>query len=128
MSIAVTIEGPPVPASRPRVSRWGTYYGKQYKAWRQMAEAWLANFEFPTLDGPVRAEIVIVCRRPQKPSKVFPRGDIDNYVKAALDAVVKWTPVLNDDDQVVRMRAVKRYAEKGETPRIDMWFEPCEWT
>ena len=36
--VPLTLLGQPVPASRPRVTRWGTYYGKNYTRWRKAAD------------------------------------------------------------------------------------------
>ena len=35
--LTIRLELNPVPASRPRVSKWGTYYGKRHQAFRSEA-------------------------------------------------------------------------------------------
>lgn len=109
---------PPVPAARPRVSKWGTYYPKTYRTWRLDTEASLARFERPvtTVQCAVYATVYVVCKRPKKLTREWPRGDSDNYAKAVLDAITRSGLVWKDDDQVVLHTAGKRYAEPGEEP------------
>ena len=104
----------PVPASRPRVSKWGVYYGKTYKAYMKQADDAIPQAKEP-FDGNLFVDIEFACPRPKTTQRSCPRGDIDNYAKSILDAVTKkgyW----NDDDQIVVMTAVKRWAEDGEEP------------
>lgn len=115
----------PVPASRPRVSRWGTYYSKTYATWRKAAEEIAQGFEpGETLTGPlvVVTESII---QPARTSKLdYPRGDVDNYTKGPLDVMTKATDVWEDDNQVVVSLAVKRFAEDNEEPGTKIhWFE-----
>ncbi len=57
--------------------------------------------------GALHVEITFYCKEPKKPTKEWPRGDIDNYIKALFDSFngVVW----GDDDQVVRVTAEKVY-------------------
>ena len=109
---------PPVPAARPRVSKWGTYYPKTYRVWRLDTEASLARFERPvtTVRGPVYATVYSVCKRPKKLTVELPRGDVDNFAKAVLDAVTRSGLVWKDDSQVKLLITAKRYAQDGEEP------------
>ncbi len=109
---------PPVPAARPRVSKWGVYYPKTYRTWRLDTDASLARFERPvtTVRGPVYVTVYSVCKRPKKLTRELPRGDVDNYSKAVLDAVTRTGLVWKDDDQVKILLTGKRYAEEGEEP------------
>ena len=111
----------PVPAARPRVSKWGTYYPETYKKWKAAAAQFFPKL-FEQLKGPLGVELEVICKKPQRPTKTFPRGDVDNYAKAALDAVND-AQLWGDDDQVQRLIVSKRYAEKDEQPRtiIKIW-------
>lgn len=105
----------PVPASRPRVSKWGVYYGKTYKQWMKDADENLPVAR-ATLEGEVRCELEFIVQRPKTTKRSNPRGDIDNYIKSILDALTKkghW----KDDDQVVELVATKRYTQGDEQPR-----------
>lgn len=111
------IEANPVPASRPRVPKWGRpYYAGNYRDWRTEAEGLLKEMvpQHPTL-GPLFVIAEHVVTRPASRTKPYPRGDVDNYAKATLDAVTQaqmWT----DDDQVTLLVSAKRYAGENEEP------------
>ena len=106
----------PVPASRPRVSRWGTYYSKTYATWKAEAETLLGTSpEFETA-GPVMVIVENVCKRPAKAANPYPNPDVDNFAKAALDAVTKSQLIWKDDKQITELYVSKRYARKDEEP------------
>ena len=58
-----------------------------------------------------------VMYRPKKPSKPFPRGDVDNIAKGPMDAVTKATGWWVDDVQISLLLTYKRYVEPDEEPR-----------
>lgn len=116
LGYGVVLRCNPVPASRPRVTRWGTYYGKTYKAWRELADR-----ELPAAprcaSGHLHVELEFAVRRPKTTKRTNPRGDVDNYAKAMLDAMTKknyW----GDDDQIVSLLCTKRFTSEGEEPFI----------
>lgn len=111
----VVIEQAPVPASRPRVSKWGVYYSDTYKKWKAAAARDFPTGPIMVLKGPLAVTLEVVCKRPQKLTSSIPVGDVDNYAKAALDAVND-AGLWDDDKQVVSLRVSKRYAEPGEAP------------
>lgn len=57
-----------------------------------------------------------VVMKPKTTIRNCPRGDVDNYAKATLDAITKCGHVWEDDDQVLILTTTKRFAEKGEEP------------
>jgi Holliday junction resolvase RusA-like endonuclease len=115
----------PVPASRPRVTRWGTYYLKTYDNYRKQAHAAIPQSRLPPLEGVLHADVEFICKRPVKITLDTPRGDIDNHLKSIFDAI---TGEVNkkkgltgngywiDDAQVGSCTAGKRYAEPNEEP------------
>lgn len=109
----------PVPAARPRVAKWGTYYPKSYEKFRKEADAALRPYQVDApYDGPVILMVTFICSRPKNPSNPYPRGDIDNYEKAFYDAITKAQCVWKDDAQITHVDAAKRYAAAGETPCV----------
>lgn len=110
----------PVPASRPKVSRFGTYYTKTYAAYRKEAHTWASKRSWCPTSKRLVVALEFVCEKPRTSKLTDPKGDIDNYVKAALD-------VLNgnaweDDKQIVKLMADCRFAEPGEQPHTKVWL------
>lgn len=114
----IIIDIPPVVASRPRVTRWGTYYGKKYTQWRKDAEQ-VIETSLDTITNPCVVVVDQIVEKPKTSKLSFPRGDVDNYAKAPLDALTKkdyWT----DDNIILGLYTSKRFAEPGETPRTEV--------
>lgn len=115
-SVPIPVE--PVPASRPRVTRWGTYHAKPYKHWLEQAALHLPGLE--DLIEPESNLLVIVesiCTRAKTSKLVRPKGDTDNYAKGPLDAVTHSGGYWKDDVQVIDLVSRKRFAAKGEQAR-----------
>lgn len=128
-SLSFLIAVPPVPASRPRVTRWGVYYSKTYKTWMAAAASALADvlvlYESTKLypDATLRVLVNHVVERPRTTKRMYPRGDVDNYAKATLDAVTECGRVWKDDDQILELTTTKRFANAGEVPhtKVAIW-------
>lgn len=103
----------PVPASRPRVSKWGAYYTGTYKDFRERAAevVWsvLGN-NYQPLTTPLAVSLEIHVKRPKSTEKDFPKPDVDNYAKAILDTLngKLWA----DDSQIFSLYVTKQWAEK----------------
>jgi Holliday junction resolvase RusA-like endonuclease len=100
----------PVPASRPRVSKWGTYYGKRHKAYRSKALALLNRMrDRDNLHNPLSGRLIVFVlfevERPRKTILEIPKPDIDNYLKLLLDCC---TGFLWDDDSHPRPKTQRR--------------------
>lgn len=109
----------PVAASRPRVTRWGTYYAEPYKSWKDEAKDEFPDYipeTFKIIDYPVRVDIVAHMTPPGKSKLIVPKQDVDNLAKAALDACNRlvWT----DDSLIQKLTIEKRWADGGG--HIDM--------
>lgn len=123
----LTLLIPPVPASRPRVTRWGTYYLKSYKDYKDAAHEAIPVCKEATLTGELGATIEFVCPCPKKITLVSPRGDIDNHIKAIFDAIVgrratkhvkcRLKKYIADDSLISYVDARMRYARPNEEPR-----------
>jgi Holliday junction resolvase RusA-like endonuclease len=117
-SIWIPVE--PVPASRPRVTRWGVYYGKRYTRFRKEVSEILGRKDLPKdlpLSGPLKATVKFYVAKPKSTKREWPNGDLDNYLKT-LDSFngVFWL----DDDQIVEFEAYKRFM----TVEVDGFHEP----
>lgn len=114
----VVIPGNPTPASRPRVTRWGVYYGKHYTNWRKDAEAFTppGSLDIPST-APLLVCVECIVARPKTSKRTFPGGDCDNYVKGPLDVITKAEGYWHDDEQIVHLFTSKRFAGPNEDPR-----------
>ena len=122
----VVIPLSPVPASRPRIPRFGKpYYEGRYKTFREDFTKWLGTVSLPEpIPKPATFSVTIrvACDRPKKPANDFPRGDVDNYAKAIMDQLQGWG-WFADDVQVTTLYVTKGYAEVGEPGYIQLIIE-----
>lgn len=116
----------PVPASRPRVGRYGTYFSKNYEDFRNECYKFLVKIknQYKQKDCEYRVDITFVCKRPSKPANSYPIGDVDNYLKGPLDALTKVGMFWHDDTQIVHLVGFKRYQKDGED--FGMYLEITE--
>lgn len=94
MTILIPVK--PVPASRPRIPRYGKpYFPKTYKKWRDDArKADVAS----TLQiaYPVELDVLFALPRAKTSKLIVPVGDGDNYEKALYDHLVRMGYLLDD--------------------------------
>ena len=109
----------PIPAARPRVSRWSTYYPKKYTQFKKEMLALTSELDVTPIENLVRVELVLNVKMPNSWSKKKKlekintycdnNVDLDNYQKAILDSL---NGVLYlDDRQVVEIWAVKQWKD-----------------
>lgn len=136
-TLTFTVDGPPVPQPRPRISTWGgrgrayTPTDHEIHPFRQAVaiRATLAakSARWARWDGPVVFDVVFVFGRPashmnasgglRAGARAFPpKCDWDNLGKGVSDAITTSGAVWKDDEQIVDGRVRKRYAEPGERP------------
>lgn len=144
IELHIVLPGDPVPQGRGKVGRWASKDGRSGLTVRDPAKSrnWKAyavglyreelarrGLQAPLAGVAVPVEVELAAyftcptskhRRvpvPQRPH-VGPRGDVDNLLKAALDAGigVLWL----DDGQVYRARVQKLVAAQGEPPRVEL--------
>ncbi|MDP6213190.1 MAG: RusA family crossover junction endodeoxyribonuclease [Candidatus Thalassarchaeaceae archaeon] len=106
-----------MPASRPRVSKWGTYYGKRHKAFRSAASDLLSEIRAASilpeglLSGRLRVMVSFFVKKPKTSKLEIPRGDIDNYIKILLDCC---NGVIWEDDVLIEHICAHKTFATGE--------------
>lgn len=106
----------PMPAPRPRVTRYGTYNDPKYTNYKK-AIALLAKQKFELSDNPIAMNINFYFEKPKSWSKKkrdiaywhTSRPDIDNLQKGVKDALNGIA--YKDDSQVCYVMATKCYAD-----------------
>lgn len=123
----LTIDGVPVAKGRPRLGRYGTYTPKKTQEYEEYVKmCWVAKYgSIQPAEQPLEMNIVFYMPIPKsyskkqraeilngrlKPTK---KPDIDNLIKSVLDALNGLAYA--DDSQIIKVTAVKRYAETGST-------------
>ena len=112
----------PVPAARPRVSRWSTYYPKKYTRFKKEMEALTGELDTTPCENLVVVSLRFKIKIPQSWSKkkrlerentyCNNNSDIDNYIKAMLDSLNG--VYFMDDRQVVEVFASKKYSNEPQ--------------
>ena len=123
MTISFEVPGTPVPQSRPRVSRYGTYYPPKVKAYREyvstIAKAAMGGRE------PLQGALEMSCTFYFTPPKSTPKKtlsamygtyhtrkpDADNLLKCVQDSLNGICYV--DDSQIAVLHASKVYADEA---------------
>ena len=110
----------PCPASRPRVSRWSTYYPKRYTQFKEDMKALTSEMDSTPSKKLISVDVEFNVKIPKswtKKKKEEKNGkycdnscDIDNYLKAILDSLNGVLFV--DDRQIVEVYARKRYSNR----------------
>ncbi len=116
----------PVSASRPRLGTWGAYYEGTYKTFKKDVDPLMQRafrdllHDIPA--GPLDVWIRMYVTRPKTTKLDYPRGDVDNFAKAVMDAANGYAWV--DDNQVVDLHAFKRWSTPGELGYFTVRVEP----
>jgi len=112
----------PVPASRPRVTRWGVYFGKKYTAYRDAAPVTIAEAvklagveDLLPLKDTLLVSAIYEVQQPKKTKLQYPNPDIDNYDKSLFDCLGK-AGIWDDDKQILASFSMKRWAQKTKQP------------
>lgn len=100
---AMMIDEKPIPGSRPRVTRWGTYYPKTTQAYMDLVDGLVREVwgNKPPLTGEVTARVFVAGGRVN--------ADLDNHAKLVLDSLVRAGVLEHDDVRTVR-KLVVQYA------------------
>lgn len=117
--VTLYIDGRPVPKGRPRVTRHGTYTPKSTQSFESaIRAAWLKCGKKPFEDGealdvmvnayfPIPSGTAKIKRQKLHLAPYLKRGDIDNIIKAVLDALNGYA--YKDDSAVYSVYGRKIY-------------------
>lgn len=104
----------PVPAGRPRLSKWGVYYSKTYTTYRNEAREHVGDWGEP-LVGSIIAVLDVRFPKPKtKATNHYPLPDVDNLAKSFLDVIVENKTVIQDDKLIIGAWLNKRYADSED--------------
>jgi Holliday junction resolvase RusA-like endonuclease len=113
--ITLVIPVTPMPAPRPRMSKWGSaYFPPAYDAYKKDLKAALPAPESQMM-GELKVEAHFVCKPIAKSIFTTPAGDVDNIVKGVLDVLTQ-VGYYGDDRQIIDLYVTKRFPAEGEEP------------
>lgn len=116
LAVAFCFPFEPASASRPRLSKWGTYYAKPYRDWKKKAEDYCKAMTDAGLPPDTSLLVVVesVFTKARTSKLVRPTPDVDNTAKGPLDAITKSQNFYTDDKLVTWLISGKRFAAKDE--------------
>lgn len=131
--ITFRVEGVPIPQPRHRASFKGGF-ARMYIEKSHAIHHWkncIARIAFEHIENMiehcVKVDVLFVFKAKRK-SEIgnfkSSKGDIDNYLKAALDALTD-AGMWSDDSQVVQVSAAKMY---GATPYMEISITPVDFS
>lgn len=119
----------PLPCPRPRVAvirgHGVAYYPSAYKKWVEEFVRLFDQQSFTQFTGPVRARLLLDCRKARTSKLLIPGGDVDNYAKSVLDGLTK-VGMWDDDKQVESLRVTKRFAKPDAPVGIHLQITSLE--
>jgi len=116
--LSLVIPVVPMPAPRPRMSKWGAYFPATYTAHKKEIAVSLPKRAVPLM-GELHVVVELVCKRIGKSKFTTPAGDLDNLVKPTLDVLTQ-EGYYGDDRQITDLRISKRFPVDGEDPHINV--------
>ena len=121
MKIIRTFNINPIPASRPRVTRYATFYSKAYTEFRKDFKELVEAKRVLMVEGALSMTMLLTVKMPKswtKKKKAEHKGtyhtqtpDSDNYAKAIMDSLNGY--YYADDAQVSVMTVVKKWGDNG---------------
>lgn len=128
MEIKFHIPIEPEAKGRPRFSRRSghVYTPQNTREYEYRLKTHFAQYKhvfIDTYNSPLKIHVHFFLSKPISVKRDYPsvRPDIDNYLKAVLDAMNGI--VFKDDGQIITLAASKRY---HDNPGIDFWIEPVK--
>ncbi len=114
----------PTPASRPRVTQRGTFYPKAHTVYAEFLRKALEGVPGLSTDGPVELRLLFVMPRYKTSDHPVHRSDVDNLSKLPMDGMTKSGRFWKDDNLIVNLVALKRFAREGEEPHTKVRVVP----
>ena len=112
-AVKIRIAVKPVPASRPRIPRYGKpYFPKTYRKWRDDAKRVLPDYVGNPLDFPVTVDVLFAIPRAKTSKLIVPWGDGDNFEKGLYDLLTR-KKYLEDDKWITTATWRKRFLPHG---------------
>jgi Holliday junction resolvase RusA-like endonuclease len=106
----------PVPKGRPKFGRGFAFTPKKTRDYENALKDELSKIMTSLSSNPfdcsIEIDLCFLLLKPKKPSNPYPSGDIDNYIKAFLDAANG--VLFLDDKQVCSLSAKKSYVNENE--------------
>jgi Holliday junction resolvase RusA-like endonuclease len=113
LPLTLVIPVKPVPASRPRVPRYGKpYFLKTYKKWRDDAAGELPDHKGKPIEKPVYVNVLFAIPRAKSSKLIVPAGDGDNFEKGLYDLLTRKGYLL-DDKWITTANWRKRFLPAG---------------
>lgn len=123
MSTTITINEVPVAASRPRVTRFATFYPPKHTEYSNKVKAYLQTLGLTMFTNPISVNITFYIPFPSYSSKTeqsesdgmygFGKPDIDNLEKMVLDCM---NGIAYDDDSLIAKKTTtKQFSKKPRT-------------
>lgn len=119
----------PVPAARPRVTRWATFYPKIYAKFKEDIAMWLLTQKKTMLSGPLSISATFYIKIPSSISKkkreeldgqwCDKNYDTDNLQKSLFDGINGY--LIEDDRFIVHVKDIKKMWSSN--PRIEFELE-----
>lgn len=133
--LRLSILQPPIPASRPRFSRWGgVHYGKRYTQYRKDAPLAIENaIKEAKAEGslPIKGAVVIAVifevKKPKTTKNKYPHPDLDNYIKAIYD-VLQANGVIEDDRNIIASIEKKQWTTQTPQTHVLIQTAPSQDT
>ena len=127
----IIINKEPISCPRPRVTRFGVYYPKQYQDYKDYLKEYLISLNLEKLED--KALYLKICFNIKIPNSfsnkkkkelenqyVIKKPDIDNYLKSVMDGMN--SIIYKDDNQIASINIIKKYVIENPNTEIEIGY------